>query len=122
MTFPFPESIDMETFPADELLNELNLPSLGQGAHSKRLLSQILSGAYGHERDQELIKQISYADQFASNRGQSALKALGSELSAAKEQNNELRREMNRLKEMVAQTKDDLNDLVCNLFDYFHST
>lgn len=101
----------METFAPEELLGDLNLPSLGQGVESKSLISQILSGAYGH--DQHFIQQISTADQYATNRGQSALKALGNELFATKEANNELRKEMNRLKELVSRIKDDLHDLVC---------
>jgi hypothetical protein len=50
--------------------------------------------------------------QYVSDRGQIALKALGSELSSTKEQNGELRQELKRLKDMVGSIKEDLHDLV----------
>jgi hypothetical protein len=50
--------------------------------------------------------------QYVSDRGQTALKALGNELSSTKEENDELRQELKRLKDMVGSIKEDLHDLV----------
>lgn len=104
------ESFEMDLLPTEELFSDLNLPSLGHGIQSKRLLSQILSGVYGS--DQEFLRQFSAVDQYATDRGQTALKALGNELSSTKEQNDDLRQELRRLKEMVGRIKEDLHDLV----------
>jgi hypothetical protein len=107
------ESFEMDPLPADELFSDLNLPSLGHGVQSKKLLTQILSGVYGP--DQVFLRQFSVADQYASDRGQTALKALGNELSSTKEENDELRQELKRLKDMVGSIKEDLHDLVGTL-------
>jgi hypothetical protein len=104
------ESFEIDPLPVEELFSDLHLPSLGHGMQSKRLLSQILNGVYGP--DQEFLRQFSVADQYATDRGQTALKALGGELSLTKEQNAELRLELKRVKDMVGRIKEDLHDLV----------
>jgi hypothetical protein len=113
----FPDSFEMETLPAEEILAELNLSSLGQGIQSRRLLSQILNSG-GSRADHEFLKQISAADHHATHRGQKALQTLGTELSSAKDRNTVLQEERDRLKEMLTGYKQELCDLVCDPSPY----
>jgi hypothetical protein len=107
----FPDSFlgDIGNFD-DDILGDINLPSLGEGTSARKLISRIMNSSTDH--DKQVLERLTTADNFASHRGHNALRLLGQELKNVREENAELRAELVRLKHMNAHSKEEFADLV----------
>jgi hypothetical protein len=94
----------------DDILGDINLPSLGDGTSARKLIYRIMNSSADHDR--QVLERLTTAENFASHRGHNALRSLGHELRNARDENLELRAEVVRLKQINAQSKEEFNDLV----------
>lgn len=98
----------------EELLGDLNLQSLGEAKTAKKIINRILNSSNDH--DKHVLDRLSTAENFASHRGHYALRSLGLEIRNVKEENKDLRSELDRVKSMLAASKEDLADLVSAIY------
>ena len=95
----------------DDLLADIPLHSLGDAATARKLISRVLTGG-DLDHDRQVLNRLSNAENVASHQGHYALRALGAELRAAKEEGKDLRDEVTRLRKLLTASKEDLSDLV----------
>ena len=106
-SFEFPDSFN---FPVEDILNDLNLTHLlgGGEIQTKRFITQILNGSYKIEKD--FFDNLTNIEQFKQK---IPFPNLRNEFSSIDDENLQLQRENQRLKEILLGYKNDLVDLVC---------
>lgn len=101
---------DSFTGDEDDILADINLPSLGEGISARKLISRIMNSSV--DNDRQVLHRLTSAENFASHRGYNALRSLGQELRNVRDENSEMQAEILRLKRANAHSKEELFDLV----------
>jgi hypothetical protein len=96
-----------DSFTSSHALDDIYLPSLGEGKNAKKILEKIL-----FTNETEAFDRIAAGDMFKMANAQSAMIQLSNKINNGINDNNSLREEVNRLKRCVLENKEDLRDLV----------
>ncbi len=117
-SFSFPDSHE-EDGDMTDIVDDLNLLSFGKSSDARQLVARILGDHVLIKPNLELFQRMNEDQNNVSNRGHSALRTLGLELKETREENRDLRVEIDRLKSLISTLKDDLVDLVSHILLIF---